>query len=258
MKKENEKKLHSSRKHAMRVNENREQLRAYFEKVLNLRNSGEPFPVDLDEVWPLAYSRKDHAVRVLLKKFIPNKEYITQKAENQRLIQNEENAVLLQVADYQFFPQNEENSSKEQTTDNQRFRQNAENLLGRPVVTYKLSTFCLEWLIAREVPEVFEVYQKVFYLMADAMIPINGVFPILYKGQVLYNYNEMLRSISFSTRSGSVSKRKRQFPQHFVKVGPSNYITPHFARYLMKQKEQLLLQQEMKSAQGYLPFAEED
>ena len=223
MKKQNEKKLHSSQKHAMRVKENREQLRAYFEKVLNIRNSGETFPVDLDEVWPLAYSRKDNAVKVLLKKFIPNKEYVAQKSENQR------------------------------------FRQNAESIGGDlKSVTYKLSTFCLEWLIAREVPEVFEVYQKVFYLMADAMIPINGVFPILYKGQVLYNYNEMLRSISFSTRSGSVSKRKRQFPQHFVKVGPSNYITPHFARYLMKQKGQLLLQQEMKSAQGYLPFAEED
>lgn len=224
MNKQNEKKLHSSQKHAMRVNENREQLRAYFEKVLNLRNSGEPFPVDLDEVWPLAYYQKSNAVKVLLKKFIPNKEYITQKADNVRLIQKDE---IKKGGDLKS-------------------------------VTYKLSTFCLEWLIAREVPEVFEVYQKVFYLMADAMIPINGVFPILYKGQVLYNYNEMLRSISFSTRSGSVSKRKRQFPQHFVKVGPSNYITPHFARYLMKQKGQLLLQQEMKSAQGYLPFAEED
>lgn len=34
--------LHSSQKNAMLRARNREQIRSYFEQVLNLRNSGEP------------------------------------------------------------------------------------------------------------------------------------------------------------------------------------------------------------------------
>lgn len=40
-------------------------IRSYFEKVLELVKSGEDFPVNLDEVWPLIYSDKGKAVRVL-------------------------------------------------------------------------------------------------------------------------------------------------------------------------------------------------
>lgn len=40
-------------------------IRSYFEKVLELVESGEDFPVNLDDVWPLIYSDKGKAVRVL-------------------------------------------------------------------------------------------------------------------------------------------------------------------------------------------------
>ena len=40
-------------------------IRLYFEKVLELVKSGEDFPVNLDDVWPLIYSDKGKAVRVL-------------------------------------------------------------------------------------------------------------------------------------------------------------------------------------------------
>lgn len=39
-------------------------IRSYFEKVLELVKSGEDF-LNLDEVWPLIYSDKGKAVRVL-------------------------------------------------------------------------------------------------------------------------------------------------------------------------------------------------
>lgn len=41
------------------------EIKAYFIQVLNLSRSKEEFPVNLDEVWPLVYSRRDKAVRAL-------------------------------------------------------------------------------------------------------------------------------------------------------------------------------------------------
>lgn len=98
-------------------------IKDYFQSILNLTNSGEEFPVDLDDVWPLVYNRKDVAVRAL-----NNKDYFTEGI------------------DYQFFRQNAENSGA-----------------GRPTGRYRLSVRCLEFLIARRVPAVFEVYRKVFH-----------------------------------------------------------------------------------------------
>ena len=41
------------------------EIKAYFCAVLNLSESDEEFPVNLDDVWPLVYARKDNAVRAL-------------------------------------------------------------------------------------------------------------------------------------------------------------------------------------------------
>lgn len=102
-------------------NSNENEIRAYFTKVLELTKSGEEFPVGLEEVWPLAYSAKEKAVRVLKKDFI-------------------------QSVDYQVLAKNGENLEG-----------------GRPAEIYKLSTACMEHLIARKVTPVFEVYRKVFH-----------------------------------------------------------------------------------------------
>lgn len=61
-------------------------IRSYFEKVLELVKSGEDFPVNLDDVWPLIYSDKGKAVRVLTgdNGFIKNIDYkvFTQNGKN--------------------------------------------------------------------------------------------------------------------------------------------------------------------------------
>lgn len=49
--------------------------KAYFEKVRQLAKSGEKYPIDLDEVWPLVYSKKSNAVEVLKKKYDENLDY---------------------------------------------------------------------------------------------------------------------------------------------------------------------------------------
>ncbi|MGL6126278.1 MAG: hypothetical protein ACRC05_04135, partial [Chryseobacterium artocarpi] len=61
-------------------------IRVYFERIRELRNSGEKFPVDLDDVWILCYERKDNAVKSLKMNYIENQEFevFRQKAENSK------------------------------------------------------------------------------------------------------------------------------------------------------------------------------
>lgn len=217
--------LHSSQKNAMLRARNREQIRSYFEQVLNLRNSGEPYPVKLDDVWPLVYARKDIAVEVLKDEFYKDIDYVTQRADNQ------------------FFHQNREKSS---------------HTPGRPMETYFLTSACLEYFIARRVPEVFEVYRKVFHLTVEANTPIAGIYPILYQGKVLYPYTPLLKAIGFSTRSGSVQKRRRTYPQNFIKVFGRNFITTDMVKLLEDERKLIVLRDHMRHAQQFLPFKEEE
>jgi hypothetical protein len=103
------------------------EMEKYFRYISKIYDEGEDFPVDLDEVWPLAYTRKDNAVADLKKNF-------------------------LQSVDYQVSLKNQGNP-----------------LGGRPTEEYKLSVSCLEYLIARKVPEVFKVYSEVFHRVRQQM-----------------------------------------------------------------------------------------
>lgn len=52
------------------------EIKAYFIAILKLSKSDDPFPADLDEVWPLVYSRKSDATDALRKNFIENVDFI--------------------------------------------------------------------------------------------------------------------------------------------------------------------------------------
>ena len=60
------------------------EIKAYFQKVLDLKQSGEEFPVDLELVWPLVYGRKEEATRSLRDEFIESVDYqvLRKNAEN--------------------------------------------------------------------------------------------------------------------------------------------------------------------------------
>ena len=53
-----------------------EQIRSYFQAIFRLKMSGEKFPVNLDEVWPLVYTRRNNAVRVLKTDFTEGVDYV--------------------------------------------------------------------------------------------------------------------------------------------------------------------------------------
>lgn len=106
-----------------------EEVKKYFNAILKLAKASEEFPVNLDEVWPLVYGRKEEAVRAL----------------------TSENSEFIQSVDYQILRKDAENSQS-----------------GRPTNEYFLTTSCLEFFIARKVRAVFDVYRKVFHKSVEA------------------------------------------------------------------------------------------
>lgn len=115
-------------------------IKAYFEEVLKLSRDSEEFPVNLDDVWPLVFGRKEEAVRAL---------------KNDKL--------FVENIDYQVLRKNAENPDS--------FTQrSAKPQGGRPTNIYMLSVPCLEFFIARKVRPVFEVYRQVFHKVASGEI----------------------------------------------------------------------------------------
>lgn len=108
-----------------------QEIKAYFENILRMSRDSEEFPVNLDDVWPLVFGRKQEAVRALKndKLFVENIDFQPLRKDAQR-------------------------------SDNGQFN-------GCDKVTYMLSVPCLEFFIARKVRPVFEVYRQVFHKVAS-------------------------------------------------------------------------------------------
>lgn len=102
------------------------EIKAYFNSVLTLTKTGEKFPVDLDDVWTLCYNQKIGAIRFL--------------ADSGQFYEGEDYILLCQKA-----KQTEVGSG------------------GHNRQVYMLSVPCMEYLIARKVRAVFEVYRRVFH-----------------------------------------------------------------------------------------------
>lgn len=120
-----------------------QEIKAYFEEVLKLSKDCKEFLVNLDDVWPLVYSRKDKAVRAL-----------------------KEGESFFEGIDYQPLPQNGERLEGKSLAQNGKRMANGQ-FNGCDKVTYMLSVPCLEFFIARKVRPVFEVYRQVFHKVAS-------------------------------------------------------------------------------------------
>ena len=133
------------------------EIKAYFIQVLNLSRSKEEFPVNLDEVWALAYKEKGKAVRAL-----------------------RTNELFVDGIDYQVFTPNGQKTDGVFAQNGKKSddaQDDGKNLGGRPQNTYMLSVPCLEFFIARRVRPVFEVYRQVFHKVAGGGISLgNQVF----------------------------------------------------------------------------------
>lgn len=63
-----------------------EEIKSYFNAIFKLAKASEEFPVNLDEVWPLVYERKDYAVKALRETFIEDVDFtsLREKAEREK------------------------------------------------------------------------------------------------------------------------------------------------------------------------------
>lgn len=111
-----------------------EELKTYFNAVLELSQSNNEFPVNLDDVWMLVYGRKQEAVRALTSndQFIEGVDYQSVRKDAQQDLEN--------------------------------------SWGGNNKVDYKLSISCLEFFIARKVRPVFEVYRQVFHKAINNLV----------------------------------------------------------------------------------------
>lgn len=100
-------------------------IKKYFNAVLELSKSDNEFPINLDEVWQLVYAERGKAVRALTNNFIENVDFIL-VAQNGK-------------------------------------QKSLQGSGGHNKVSYYLSLSCLEYFIARKVRPVFEVYRMVFH-----------------------------------------------------------------------------------------------
>ena len=67
--------------------------------------------------------------------------------------------------------------------------------------------------------------------------PFNGVEPAISQGKAWYNYLDVLQSLGYSRQSGSVTVRKRLFPQHFTLLFGRNFVTFEFCQFLKQRKD---------------------
>lgn len=173
-------------------------IKSYFQGILKLTRENKEFPVDLDDVWMLAYAEKSKAVRALRESFIENVDFTsknyTQSTDNQFLRRNAqklEDSDKTRTKDV-FQEDIFLSKNQPQSVDNQFLAQNGENSRkGRPIEKYYLSVSCLEFFIARKIRAVFEVYRQVFHKVAE-----KHQKAIVHKP----TSKEMLRLTSKSTR----------------------------------------------------------
>lgn len=108
------------------------EINLYFNAILKLAKASEKYPVNLDEVWMLVYTRRDSAIDALKRDFIENDDYLP--------IRNSPNR-----------------------SEMGRFSGGG--------IDYFLTVSCLEYFIARKVRPVFEVYRQVFHKATTFRLP---------------------------------------------------------------------------------------
>lgn len=105
--------------------------------------------------------------------------------------------------------------------------------------------------------EVLPTLRKTGIYAAQGSLNRNGVEGIYYLGQKFYPYTDMLKALGYSTRSGSVAKRKRNYPACIIKLFGRNFITEDLIEQLEYDKKQEARRLELKNKQYKIEFKED-
>lgn len=71
--------------------------------------------------------------------------------------------------------------------------------------------------------------------LREMTLPIGNVYPIVYGGKVGYPRKELLIAAGYSHNSGTVSKLKKKFDEHFFLVCRIACVSPEFAKLRYEQ-----------------------
>lgn len=105
--------------------------------------------------------------------------------------------------------------------------------------------------------EVIPALRKTGIYAVQGSLTRNGVEGIYYRGQKFYPYTDMLKALGYSTRSGSVAKRKRNYPACIIKLFGRNFITEDLIEQLEYDKKQEARRLELKNKQYKIEFKED-
>lgn len=94
-----------------------------------------------------------------------------------------------------------------------------------------------QWLDPKFAIAVDELLVRLLTRQAIFTQDFNGVPPVASGGKLWYNYLDVLVSLGYSRRSGSVSKRRKLTPWHFAKFYGRNFITMGYCNYLKQRRE---------------------
>lgn len=194
-----------------------EELKQFFDAVLKMRRSTDPFPVNLDDVWWLAFDQKGNAIRYLKisDKFKEGEDYIfkdnSAKPEEktpEQIFEEKYKYLSLQPDTLKDFKLKEE--------DDITF-QNEKKSKGQPSKPCFLSVPCLEYLISTRNRSVFNVYMN--YLHQNVNRPEGYLLSAI--GETFYNLTSCSRVedvAEFLSAIGEKEKRGVKFPVYLNEV----------------------------------------
>ena len=208
-----------------------EQIRQYFLSIVELIHSEEEFPVNLDDVWPLVYSRRQEAVRALIAG----------------------DSYFMQDSDYQVLRRDAQQIGTEQDFAAQKCAaKNKHGRGGHNKVDYYLSVPCLEYLVVRKIRAVFEVYRQVFHRVAGGGVALIG-------GNKYYTLAEYCRM--FNKPENSFYGLMATYREEFAMIGRRYYISRQLCRMLELRRCAERMRSRIKENSGLilpeLPFANE-
>lgn len=170
-----------------------EQLKQYFMGIVELNKSSEEFPINLDDIWPIGYTRKNNAVRDLKNAFYEGEDFIIKKrlqsADSQSLLKFEQQKI---GGDF---------STKD----------------------YFLSVSCAEYLIVRKCRPVFEIYRRVFHKVVNGGIDLMG----MGKYYTIHEYCQM-----FGKSKNSFYGLIASYRDEFAMIGSMWYISKSLCKML--------------------------
>lgn len=219
-----------------------EQLKQYFMGIVELNKSSEEFPINLDDIWPIGYTRKNDAVRTLRNEFLEGEDFIVRDASQlsdfQRLRKNaqQNNEGLdfccakmrskknyMQSADYQVFLKIEEQNNKGSDFCSAEMRSKKDGRGGHNKITYFLSVSCAEYLVVRKCRPAFEVYRRVFHQVVNGGVNLLG----MGKYYTIHEYCQM-----FGKSKNSFYGLIASYRDEFAMIGSMWYISKSLCKML--------------------------